>query len=411
MFRETIAYNKDLITGQETKMTKHKRTDAPMINVATVELFDMTGEKIYEAKAENVIHNIVSKLAYMDYFYQRIKGVIDTTSYIAPFQKLILTNHSGVEDADSKAVLGGLVGYADKTTAYAGVDILKGTINLTETVLDVNGDGLLHFVFDFPTNAANGTFQTIWWSNVTLNEPSNINYITGISSCFYYNGEVYSSKYNVKYDKYLQNQQAWSSPLTGSAFCHDGEFLWSITESGVLRKYNKDFSKLLETVTLISPPEVGLVFFRSIASDGIGNLYISMAGRTTNMIHLSKYPVGVTTGEIIKLLSENAGYHIEPAIIDGDLYIWGDQKITHYSSTYKRLESYIAYVANNSSNVSQIIYNKDDNLVYVGNYNNGIRCLRLKGRVGAQNLLAAPVTKTSSNTMKITYDFNIQKIL
>lgn len=30
---------------------------------------------------------------------------------------------------------------------------------------------------------------------------------------------------------------------------------------------------------------------------------------------------------------------------------------------------------------------------------------------GAQNLLAAPVTKTATNTMKIQYDFQIQKVL
>lgn len=162
--RESIDYNKDLVSEEESFLVKQKPI-FPVSGMVSIELFDaISGEKTYEAKTENIINNIVSKYAYMDYFYNKIKGDKVANYYTAPFQYMVLTDYAGVEDADIPYYKGSLISYSDKATAYSGSDTLKGTVNLAETKLDATGDGLLHFVFDFPTHAANGTFQSIWWS-------------------------------------------------------------------------------------------------------------------------------------------------------------------------------------------------------------------------------------------------------
>ena len=55
-FRESIAYNIDLINEDRKELLKQK-PKVPTRGIATVELFDSeNGEKIYEAKTENIIN-------------------------------------------------------------------------------------------------------------------------------------------------------------------------------------------------------------------------------------------------------------------------------------------------------------------------------------------------------------------
>ena len=54
--RECVSYNRDLMEDCRVDIKKYKPDDSLAIGEATIELFDSTtGEKIYEAKTQNVI--------------------------------------------------------------------------------------------------------------------------------------------------------------------------------------------------------------------------------------------------------------------------------------------------------------------------------------------------------------------
>lgn len=132
--RESIAYNIDLIKGDKKELVKQK-PKAPTRGIATVELFDSeNGEKIYEAKTENIINNYVSKIAYMDYFYGKIKGNRANSYYSAPFQNIVLTSYSGDESADIKYYKGELI-FTDFNDSVAFLNESKKICYLNNNVV------------------------------------------------------------------------------------------------------------------------------------------------------------------------------------------------------------------------------------------------------------------------------------
>jgi hypothetical protein len=71
--RESLTFNRDLITGKLKEIAKYKLKDYPMRGVFSVELFDaLTGKKTYEAKSENRINPVYANAAYLDAFCGRI---------------------------------------------------------------------------------------------------------------------------------------------------------------------------------------------------------------------------------------------------------------------------------------------------------------------------------------------------
>ncbi len=437
--RETIAYNKNLLTGFEKIIKKFKDADAPMINTATVQLFDAkTGEKIYEAKAENVVNNMVAKMAYMDYFYWRIKGSVSGTNYYDPFEVIAFTNYKGAEDPTLPFIMGYIVGWADKTMAYSGTSTSQGTINLSESAFDTAGNGNLHFVFDFPTNAANGTFQTVWWgynlygylpalysvpsasniiivySNGIITSGSGISGYTLPANCsfntynlingssqgsispanmpsLYFNGAEYDGT-NVwvidasamKLHKFSGDMTTWISSVAITGWNSSWGSITDITElNGTLYVFSQNcYIVILNktgacgTATDIRPlNNMNLIYSNNISgitTDGVSKFFFSFSGdNTTNN--------GMNSSQVIRVMNTSFSYI-------GTIAAYNVQNV--YRMLYDRVNGYLYYIAN-----------------YVYKYNLSMAA------PGSQNLLAAPVTKTATNTMKIQYDFQVQKAI
>lgn len=78
-------------------------------------------------------------------------------------QALVLTDSGLSEDPTNEWQMpGGLIGYAIKST-YAGSDIYRGTPNVTQ--LEATA-AYSKWVFDWPTNAANGTIRSVGWVGI-----------------------------------------------------------------------------------------------------------------------------------------------------------------------------------------------------------------------------------------------------
>lgn len=174
--RECISYNKDLISGDIVEEIKYKKNNGIKGKVL-LELFDATTkEKVKEAYTENIIPEIYFKDTFMGHFAQGIMGIggSRTCNNHTWFDYLYLTDSDKPENMNEQRVLGNVIGFAHRNTPYSGNDIRQGTINRVETKLQVTDTKIkLNFVFDFPTNAANGKIESIYWAE---SNPDNKDY-------------------------------------------------------------------------------------------------------------------------------------------------------------------------------------------------------------------------------------------
>jgi len=436
--RETISYNKNFITGKEIVVKKDKNTDVPMINVTTVQLFDaVTGELTYEAKAENLVNNIISKLAYMDYFYYRIIGSISNYNFTPPWQVLILTNYTGAEDPDCYYAKGNLIGWADKTTAYAGASSIQGTINSSETKLDVNKTGNVHFVFDFPTNAANGTFQTVWWSdnyyNTLIGYKSSPSRASNDSISVCSNGlTTFDSYYSILWTKYtstdltlIDNIKPVGAPAINiSGMDYDGVNVYVLDFTNKkLHKFAGDMSTWISSInitgynvnwgtTALDMTELnGVIYFSTnyvfmVAVNKTTGIIIS----ATDLRLILGYTANFTTLFYFSLTSDGVDKFY--------IGVYASSLLPNPSNFILVLDTSFTCVGmladSGGTYVMKLSYDRSSKDLYAFDFYNstyGIRrFLMVRSSPGAQNLLAAPVTKTAAQTMKIQYDFNIQKI-
>lgn len=467
-YREVIAYNENLLDGSVETLRKKKPLGG-IRGLATIELFNSnTGEIVYKAETENVINNSVGRLIFFDCFYRRLrcKGSVTSTYIKLPFKRLYLSDYTGIEDSNEKYFKGEVIGWADKDEPYSGSSTLQGTINLGESYSEFMSDGKIrmHFVFDFPTHTANGTFQTIYWyQDVVKNS-------------------VYSTEINLFGTSTVENKHSVICDYI-SYYCSDyentGYYLYSKSISGVyykvFRSFNLDTSTNKQTEYMYFYKEDGSKITDSESVNGMCadnlNLYLyynressidiykfkldgTWVSKTTKAATSYKNSSGITP--VIKdfsviegvpymsiyyridgayechllKLNENFGvvedqiittpsyggstWHILSVAKTKEYWILGDSNNRHflYDNSFKLLLDNVNFSTGISSVTKRYFYSKNHSYGYClacGSYY--VYYVFGPATIGAQTLLAAPVTKTPTNTMKIQYDFIIDNLL
>lgn len=174
--RECISYNKDLLTGEAKSEIKSKKNTGIKGKVM-VSLYDAkTGEKTKEAYTENLIPDLYFKDTFISQFVNGIMGVGSTrnSSNYNWFNYLYLTDSDKPEHVNEQRVEGNIIGYAHRNEPYSGNDAQRGTINRAETKFQITDNKLkLNFVFDFPTHAANGVTESLYFCEA---DPANKDY-------------------------------------------------------------------------------------------------------------------------------------------------------------------------------------------------------------------------------------------
>lgn len=445
-FRESIAYSHNLITGQKLEVIK-KKPIIPVKGITTIEIFDdLTKKKIQEVKSENIINNRLSKYAFMEFFYERIKGSTSASVYNAPFGYLLLTNYNGVEDAELKGPRGAIIGYADKITPYSGPDTLKGTINSLETKLDTEGTGLLHFVFDFPTSAANGTFQSLWWtqkyyyslvySELTI---SGIDGAKLIFSSSYTKGYVFLTTNNGK--KLIVTYKDSSTVSSGICYAVDcfilNDDFTVASQFALSSKVSSSFynqfcgvgvgeDSLILVNGYISSNNIailnlstGVVTYISLATPDQYNL-VQMMGSNLYLVREKLIKVYTVNGSTITFVKDipfasNTSNFMYFQVVDGLPHFCGADGYG-YKLENNNLQISNYYLWNGESRLDQsspysYLWSGKESGISYSSGEIKIRKYELINYVGAQNLLPEPITKTPTNTMKIQYDFQVQKVL
>lgn len=173
---ESVSYNKNYLTGKEVKDKKlkaHKGIKGKVL----LELFNAeTKEKIEEAYTENLIPELYFKDTFLGHFVQGIMGAGNTrrSDNYSWFEYLYLTDNDKPESLNEQRVMGNVIGYAHRSNTYSGNDTRRGTINRAETKFEVTENKIkVNFVYDFPTHAANGKIESIYWAE---SDPDNKDY-------------------------------------------------------------------------------------------------------------------------------------------------------------------------------------------------------------------------------------------
>ncbi len=433
-------YVRNFETGEIVTLPKLK----PALQVkgkALIELFnERSGKKVLEAETENVINNVLAKDAFISGFDSLIGWNSHNQSRNSMFQNIVLTNHTGPEDADAFYIKGDTIAWAGKMSGYIGADVKRGSINIAESSRDY---GEYKFVFDWPTHSGNGTFRSIWWAGVNGYEPTiDFNYL-GSNSISGTNTTSYRHCIGPQYSVYIpQNTgilvvktptyNGMTNPTSFSSHSSDtidlsyidtriqgiwwdGEFFWIYGDNN--RKYYKcdgNFSVLLEFDT---PAAASSAASRYNFTTFNGKFF-SFTQESSTDWSLRRYNYqGVLENEFNL-------YGQEGITSPSSMHIVGNAKsLVFHEANLSRIAlvdangntlKFAVYANSHVSNTDRfyrnLLYDHKRN-IYYGRYQYSSSYsnyhLQPVWYPGAQTLLASPVTKTNSNTMKVTYTFKV----
>lgn len=431
-------YVRNFETGETVNLRKYK-PEVQVKGKALIELFnERTGKKVLEAETENVINNLIAKEAFLSGFDSLIGWNSNSPSRTSMFQNIVLTNFTGPEDANAFYIKGDTIAWAAKMTGYIGDDVKRGTINIAESTRDY---GEYKFVFDWPTHSGNGTFRSIWWAGVNGFEPQiDFHYLTA-SSIPGTNTTSYRVCLGPRYSVYVPqntgviivktpNYNGMSNPTTFNSHSSDsldlsyidtriqgiwwdGGFFWIYGDNN--RKYYKcdsNFSVLLE---FDAPPAASSAASRYNFTTFNGKFF-SFTQESSTDWSLRRYNYqGVVENEF-NLFGQ------EGITAPSSMHIVGNAKsLIFHEANLRRIALVDANgitlkfavdanaQATNSYYVRNLLYDHQRN-IYYGRYQySGYSNYYLQPvwYPGAQTLLASPVTKTNSNTMKVTYTFKV----
>jgi len=273
---------KDYTSGKEYVDIKHK-PDLPICGYANVYLYNVqTGKLELEAHTPNIIYPEVYawlKSYQWDKFctgaynksisyggYWEMDNIYLTTSDRPETERVNIWNYD--ERNVSGANPGKIIGWANKST-YIGSDPQRGTPNTAESYAN---NTKIHWVFDWPTNACNGTFQSIIWGNQLVPYIGNISIIsTGISTgtsssgfgLAYANGYLYAISYDGKLYKLTTDGILSGSAIStgistgtsssGFGLTYANGYLYAISYDGKLYTINDSSDHFFARTLLASP--------------------------------------------------------------------------------------------------------------------------------------------------------------
>jgi hypothetical protein len=435
-YKQSLAYSKDLIKGTKIEVLK-KKPIMPFTGIATVKLYDsLTGKQTYEAKSENRISAVFGNMAYLDGFYYPMldnmqEKVLNDVYVTYPFRIMVLATGDIAEDPYDYWTWGSIVGYADSLYPYSGSDNLRGSINSSETTRSTS---TRHYVMDFPTNAANGTFKSIYWTGgngtdsdaqsprinsmytkKTLEIGSSGNYLPNYNLCT--DGtNLYVLKINSTtlyvYDKVTYAKKSnVTLPASARAVAYDGANFWILISDGSFKKLDKNFAVVesySKSATISGDLVYGVNYYDIAANETY--VYITYNGCTDSSGSNSKYRSRIakynkdgTFADKTQIYSGSSG-GITLTKIPGNK-LWA---IINYGTCLQLNKDAGVYGTSDfsSTDYDSIVWDEDTSTMFTySDRSYGELKRQYIVPASAHTLLPEAITKTPTNTMKIQYDF------
>ena len=408
--REVIDYSKDFLKNT-IKTVKKTKEDTMYKGIATIQLFDENKNLIKEVKSTNCINKAVLSEMYVNMFKYRLLTNSSSPIYSneSPAYYLLLTNNADEENPNYKYLKGEIIGYADGWNTYSGTDGLKGSLNTSETTVS---EWNKHFVIDFPTHAANGTFQSIYWTSywgtkvmqdeAIMSGLTNIGCIcaneTFLFVCVMNNNNKLIKRYNlatkeineIVLDKDIEN-----------CFCNETD-LFIVGKDNIIYKYDLD-GNLINACFGVND-ELFAYYNNEIISLDIYSNKLSFYNEEGTLIR--EYTLSLGNGVSI----------VEMYVNDGIIYIIVNSRSKALirfdiasGKQHNVAVNYTLYWPGGNSN-SGHMYGKDicRNSKNVFFHTNGVVRIGTDTEYFSHTTLPEPVTKTSASTMKIQYDFIVE---
>jgi len=378
-----------------------RKPKQPVQGFVTVELFD-NGYKIKTVKSKNMITQFAKEHMIWDMkedFFRGCPGTLPTEPQYALSHIALYTAAAPENDPAQIPDLGTLIGWCNKT-AYAGADTKRGTINRSESYAN---EEKAHWVFDWPTNSGNGTFQTIVWCSF---DETLVNHKLVVKT-YFASPDIYPR--GLAWD----GTNLWLSvgdakkiyrlnPTTGEVISSFGSpdaiprgLAWDGTNLWLAGDYADKIYKLNpttgEVISSFASPDI---YPYSLAWDGT-NLWL--AGLSAKKI----YKLNPTTGEVISSFGSPDIYTYGLAWDGTNLWLSGDyaDKIYKLNPTTGEV---ISSFASPDTTPTGLVW--DGTNLWLAGVNTK-KIYKLQAAIGAHTLLPQPVTKTNQQTMKIQYDF------
>ena len=379
------------------------KTIKPVRGLATVELFDSTGKKIKEVKSENMITTHTKNHLKWDMkedFFRGCPGNLPAEptyclDNIALTTANITPTDAALEDA------GVAIGWCNKA-AYSGSDIFRGTLNTAESYAS---NDKVHWVFDWPTHSANGTFQTIVWGRIATGWPLNgfhaftkifLGLLSASQTDFtgldYYDGFLWTNRSGLLEKRSIDNVyeviDSFSMPSGGSTsrgFCFGGDFLWHLTRYYVY-KIDPSDRTVVDSIPTPEKDMADIIWKDGLLWLGNGSKFFILDPISKTVVADFIPPVGCYKGHFT-LDGNSIWVRRDYWAYKVDLTSKSILNVVYIPSSSQPLD-----IALDEEGALAVITKKD--LVKIPDI-----------QIGAKALLPQPITKTSDNTMKVTYEF------
>lgn len=417
---------------------------------ATIQLFDNQGEVVSEVVKNNFVSprllRVASQLTPYNAVYTNAYTWLTPHNHtyqsdwnrfgLAHSTLMLTTNDKPASPESDRYVEGTLIGWG-RMGASAGGDITKSTFNTTESIATPFYRKL---VYDFTTSQGNGTFQSIYTGYLS-DDSYQYNYTAGTLSELplpFLSGHTFPS-----YNRILPyNEHFWYATYSASKVYLNKIKMNNLISFHDLEGYNRKRVEDIESHEVIEtniPKDIWSIISFEIYQGFIylvnseGHLYkadmadlskFSKIGSYTQPInqettifyseYLGKLVVANQYGGTINFFELNGTKGTEytkntamgsdigggawreipnsNGLVRGKYYIWDLKTMTQHSNV-KQVHSITVPI-------------NDDYSIYA--YNGKTFVMKMNQHFFSRVALDSPVTKTAQNTMKITYEFNIE---
>ncbi len=447
-------FHRNFETNEEKQTVKVKPIQA-MKNTCKVELFDaLTGKKREEVVSENLINNNINTLMAKHMFIQEVfttYGGLATGQIFLPrsyFGAIYLSDSTDAEDADLKTYVGNTIGWADRNNTYVGADTKRGTVNLNESMRTAYDT--VRLVFDWGTSAANGTFQTVNWmsshhvaSGTAWAVPTPVNThsvssgvlgvtMATVAPCAINGSKIYSttSSDGKIYSTIMTGQNTFvrdSTTVTQEADLGASDndvtgIRWDGTNYWVFGDQTDKMYKLDTSFNIVTSWSITAASYlstnRQFCCFG-GNIYTAKY-IDTNTLNVFKFDTSGSLLATYNVMTSGRTYHTSAAKNDTFTMVNDDNNLYIFSSATSPAQSgcicVIEFDGNgnvladygmfNTTAISQnCVWNPYFKMFETGTSTSYV--FNMLKAPTTQTLLTVPITKTASNTMKISYELSV----
>lgn len=410
---------------------------------ASIELFNLDGDLVQKEVQDNYVNQAVLQ----DISDLMTLNNLGITLYSAPLLQLnsglILTDFDGeVTPQNRYSIKGNEIGYAFVDKVYSTEKV--GGYNATESVISGN---YIKLVYDFPTSSANGTINSVYTGPYTYSTSNNARLVPSViasayrpastyivrrmyrsgGKLMYLNGTSFRVFESLPLNEKINSSESSGEGTINQLFADAPKTSYTLSTSysqvafniAAQKYYFTTGNRMLYSSPVSDPTNITLEKDLNAVLTAGGTytttygMAVDNAGKYLYIQHYNYgvYKIDIATWTLLeRAFKPAAGYENSSMSFDINdpdiIYIGGGLSEYAYDLGSKK---FLYSSKSNTSTHGDMGTVKLSNQItlsgYVSGSSNTYNEISVAPRMFSRALLEQPVTKTSQNTMKITYEF------